>query len=770
MGIRADRQAPGCSVIAAPLLAALLLFLPSIPAEGQRGFFGGPAGATGGDVIARFDADGDGILNDPERKAAREFIRANAGDRRMGGSAQTVAPKAPRLPADLRSSADSAPRGSVGLYDESTLRTLYLRFPTADWYEELTDFYGTGVDVPADLVVDGKLYSAVGVRFRGNSSYQMTGGSLKKSFNISIDYQNAGQRLLGYRTLNLLNAATDPSLVREVLYGRIARSYIPAPKANFMKLVINGESWGVYVNVEQFNNDFLREWYGTTEGARWKVPASMGRGGGTAGFVYLGAEADSYRRAYELKSTECPEAWRDLARLCQVLEETPDERLEAELSKILDVDGALWFLALENVFIDGDGYISRASDFSLYEDATGRFHLIPYDSNETFRFAGGGGPNSWPSNDPMLSPLAHEGSSSRPLIRRLLSLPSTRERYLAHYRTIVEQWLDWRVLEPVVVGYQSLIDAEVKADGKKLTSYEAFRASRSQDTSGAGTLGGRGGFGGRETVPSLERFVSERRSFLLAHEALQGRGVAIASVSRPQDPTATESVAVTAELARGAQAGTVVLHWAPGPLAPFAAVPMARSADGRYLGRIPAQPAGTRVRFYVEVRSSSTPSVSTFSPADAEHGAPSYRVLAAVAASSMVAINEVMAGPGGTDDWIELVNTNDRPVDLSGMHLSDDPDEPRRWKFPAGTVLHAGGFLLVRADGGTGTGSGLHAGFRLSASGETVLLVDADARGNLILDATTFDAQKDGASWGRLPDGSGVFQSLAPTPGKRNTP
>jgi molybdopterin-biosynthesis enzyme MoeA-like protein len=49
--------------------------------------------------------------------------------------------------------------------------------------------------------------------------------------------------------------------------------------------VINGESWGVYVSVQQFNKDFVKEWFETTKGARWKVPGSPG---GRGSLAYLG--------------------------------------------------------------------------------------------------------------------------------------------------------------------------------------------------------------------------------------------------------------------------------------------------------------------------------------------------------------------------------------------------------------------------------------------------------------------------------------------------
>ena len=44
----------------------------------------------------------------------------------------------------------------------------------------------------------------------------------------------------------------------------------------------------------------------------------------------------------------------------------------------------LWFLALDNALINNDGYWTRASDYSLYRDPKGKFHVIPHDMNEAF--------------------------------------------------------------------------------------------------------------------------------------------------------------------------------------------------------------------------------------------------------------------------------------------------------------------------------------------------------------------------------------------------
>jgi Ca2+-binding EF-hand superfamily protein len=346
-------------------------------------------------VVKQFDQDGDGRLNADERKAARESLARQRGNRRAGGpggrrggfgppgESQEPARPGPRVsPAEVKAYPDAP------LYASNVLRTLFLEFENGDWEKELEDFHGTDVEVPAKLTVDGKTYPDVGVHFRGASSYMMLGSGAKRSLNLSLDFAHENQNVGGYRTLNLLNSHGDPTFLRTVLYFDVARDYLPAPKANWVGLVINGESWGVYVSLQQFNKDFIHEWFGTRKGARWKVPGSP-RGHGN--LAYLGDDPAAYKRIYEIRSKDDPQAWADLIRLCKVLNETPADRLEAALAPLLDVDGALKFLALENALINNDGYWIRTSDYHLYQDPKGRFHVIPYDANETFTLPGGPG-------------------------------------------------------------------------------------------------------------------------------------------------------------------------------------------------------------------------------------------------------------------------------------------------------------------------------------------------------------------------------------------
>jgi hypothetical protein len=443
-------------------------------------------------VVERFDRDGDGRLNTAERQAARKALAPTSFNRGFGrrfgfSTAMTTAPGRRITPAEVRSF------GRQALYDQSILRTIFLRFEGDDWADELAAFYNTDVEVPATAIVDGRTYRDVGVHFRGASSYRMVPADAKKSLNLSFDFVNGEQRLLGYRTLNLLNSSGDPSFLRTVLYSEIARHYVPTPKTNYVRVVINDENWGVYVNAQQFNSDFTREWFSSTGGARWKTPGSPR---GQAGMEYLGERADDYRGLYEIKTRDDLQSWTALIRMFRVLNETPLGRLEASLAPLLDVDGALKFLAVEVALVNSDGYWTRASDYNLYLDPKGQFHVIPHDVNEAmsegggFRFGGGGA---------TLDPLVGINDPSKPLRSRLLNVPALRARYLGHVREIAEKWLDWQTLDPLVRRYRGVIADDVRMDTRKLYGVEGFESGPA----------------------SVKSFADRRRAYLL--QALKGQ-------------------------------------------------------------------------------------------------------------------------------------------------------------------------------------------------------------------------------------------------------
>lgn len=384
--------------ITVPFLLISVWALTQSFAQSPRG---GP-NAPDIEIADQFDKDEDGLLNTEERAEARKHLASNGSGRGFGGppgrgpggrggfgrgNAEEVKEGRELSPADVESFADS------GLYDANVLRTLFLDFENPEWEAELQDFKPTDVEVPCTLTVDGKKYPMVGASFRGASSFFMIPAGQKRSLNLSIDYADEDQRLYGYKTLNLLNCNGDASLMSSFLYSHIAGQKIATPKVNFVRVVINGRSWGIYANAQQFNKDFLKENYDSKKGNRWKV---NGKPGADAGLRYMGEELEAYKAKYEIKSKDNEEAWTDLITLCKTIDETPAEQIKEKLDPILDIDGALWFLAVDVALVNSDGYWTRASDYSIYQNKKGVFHVLPHDMNESFAGSHGGGPGGGP--------------------------------------------------------------------------------------------------------------------------------------------------------------------------------------------------------------------------------------------------------------------------------------------------------------------------------------------------------------------------------------
>lgn len=121
---------------------------------------------------------------------------------------------------------------------------------------------------------------------------------------------------------------------------------------------------------------------------------------------------------------------------------------------------------------------------------------------------------------------------------------------------------------------------------------------------------------------------------------------------------------------------------------------------------------------------------------------------------------------GAYSDWIELYNSTNQPMDISGYGLSDKAAKPMKWVFPAGTTVPANGYLVVFASGkDLAAGGELHTSFKLSKDGETVVLTGADGT---CLDTLTVPALKGDVTYGRFKNGSANLTKLTPTPGKSN--
>lgn len=101
--------------------------------------------------------------------------------------------------------------------------------------------------------VNGIFYDSVGVKYKGNSSYNPT--SNKNPLHIALD-QFKNQSYQGFKDIKLSNCYADPSMMREVLSYDILSNYMDCPKSNFIKVYINNAYIGIYTNTESIGKTF----------------------------------------------------------------------------------------------------------------------------------------------------------------------------------------------------------------------------------------------------------------------------------------------------------------------------------------------------------------------------------------------------------------------------------------------------------------------------------------------------------------------------------
>jgi hypothetical protein len=116
-------------------------------------------------------------------------------------------------------------------------------------------------------------------------------------------------------------------------------------------------------------------------------------------------------------------------------------------------------------------------------------------------------------------------------------------------------------------------------------------------------------------------------------------------------------------------------------------------------------------------------------------------------------LNEVESNGGSPDDWVELLNPTEGPIDLSGWTVLDNDDSHVPYGVPAGTIVGPGGYVILE---NFGWGLGSADSVRISdPSGALVIVWSWTAH------ATT--------TYGRCPDGVGeLTTTLASTKGGPN--
>ena len=597
----------------------------------------------------------------------------------------------------------------------------------------------------------------VGFRLRGNTSR----GAAKKSFKISFNTYSAGRRFFGLKKMNLNGQHNDPSVARAKICADLADDFgIPSMRSNHVELYINGEYFGLYINVEHIDEVYVKSRFGNQDGNLYKClyPADL---------KYLGENPDLYkaesfgRRAYQLRSNEAADDYSDFANFVDILNNTPLTNLPCELEQVFNVDQYLKIIAFDILVGNWDGPIYNKNNFYLYHNlATGQFEYIPFDLDNTLgidwlsRDWGNRDIYAWKKTD-----------EARPIYTKILSVSEYRDRFSFYLNEMIANHFNSTNLFPYLDEMRTKLYPFVEDDVYYTLNY-GFSI---QDFTDAFEM----------TLPyfqtdyGIKPFIETRAAAALQQLELNDIAPLITNIYN-NNPTLNQPIKITAQVRDNDAVGQVQVCYFTTSPADLTCVDLTDegmngdtlAGDGIY--GIEIQGLSEPKTFYYEILATDLNSNISNAPTC------DYKTIHIGDSTIPLAINEILASNASTnsdthgdfDDWIEIYNYGNYPIYLGDKFLSDKMDNPNKWALPQRIILPQE-YLLVWADDDESQGD-FHSNFKLSAGGEFIGIFNSASNDFSLIDGLEFDAQNPDISWGRLPNGTGDFQTLNPSPQESN--
>lgn len=242
------------------------------------------------------------------------------------------------------------PHACSDLYDPETLPTYEIELPPETWermqseyLQKIENWYG-----PFTFRYGSETRTDVMIRNRGNNSRC---GS-KVQITIAFNRVDTGGRFHGVRRIDLDHGGRGCKMVEEraVLTWMREDLGLPAQCANNARLVVNGEYFGLYSNLEHVDHEFLERNFPDPDGNLYK-----------AGWEKTTNESDPDR-------SDIQAFWNA---------DTP-----AELDAVADLDEALVEWSAEAVSPARDNFWIYGWNYFLYNDADRGFVFVPADQDD----------------------------------------------------------------------------------------------------------------------------------------------------------------------------------------------------------------------------------------------------------------------------------------------------------------------------------------------------------------------------------------------------
>lgn len=597
----------------------------------------------------------------------------------------------------------------------------------------------------------------VGFRLRGNTSRS----AKKKSFKIDINHFVSGRTFYGVQKINLNGQHNDPTSARAKIAADLAEQMdIPSMRSNHVELHINGEYKGLYTNVEHIDQHYLQARWGNQNGNLYKClyPANLD---------YKGDDPDLYkfqqfgRRPYDLKTNIEADDYSDFAAFVKILNLTSTADLQCEIEQVFNVDQYLRTIVFDILTGNWDGPIYNQNNFYLYHnEETDLLEYISFDLDNTLGI-------DWLNRDWGTRDIYSwsQTGQHRPIYNRLIAVPEYRARLTYYMQKVLLDLYNDDLLFPYLDQLRILIRPAILDDAYHRMDY-GFDVEDFED-----------GFDVElpyfQTDYGIKEFVQTRA--ITAWSQLEADLVTAPILTQMTHnyPTPSESLNIGIAVQSARELTSIQVCYEINGAATTCLDMIDDglgidddASDGIYSVSIPAIEAIADITWIVTAT-------------DSEGLTSAYptcerSTITVESDNPTIVINELLADNKSIstdvrdeyDDWIELHNYGTERIYLGDKYLSDNTSKPGKWKLPK-RYIEAEEYLVIWADDDASQGS-LHASFKLSSGGETVMLSESVGSSFQTIDEVLFEDQVADISYGRLPDANGDFTHLIPTPGAIN--
>jgi spore coat protein CotH len=387
------------------------------------------------------------------------------------------------------------------IFNSSQIHTVKFYFSQAKWYDSLIAYKPLDKKMKGNVMIDGKMYSSVGVQFKGNSSFN--NASKKKSWKIDFNEFDSTQECNKENTLNLNNGFKDPTMLREkIALDFCVRNGIAAPRCTYANIYVNDTLWGLYTIVEQIDKTFLKHWYHDNDGNLFK-------GDPSGSLQWYGSSVASYNTKYELKTNKTQNNWSDLIHLVDKINNTPAANFHDSLDAVLETNSAINTWAANILFANLDSYQGSGHNYYIFHDSTNnKFNWISWDVNESFgNFSQG---MSIAQMESLSIFYISTPTTNRPLEVKMLADATYKSAYVWALCNMVATDFDSTFINPRIDSLANAIRASVYADPNKFYTNVQFETNLSSNITS--------GF----NIPGLKSFLANRRTSVLTELAANG--------------------------------------------------------------------------------------------------------------------------------------------------------------------------------------------------------------------------------------------------------